>query len=464
MAQKSIAEQWAEYVLSLRLSDIPEKVVEKVKVHILDTFACAFGGFNNGTKAAVEAAEADLAGPREATVIGEGRKTSALNALLVNGAMVRFLDANDVTIGGHDSEIIPGAMAVAERQGATGADLIVATVAGYELAARFRLGAAAAGNAVNNNELEARGFNSDLRAGYVMPAVFGRLLGLDRAQIANAIGTSGSRSLLLGIVDASKEQNTLAKNIRFPLGSYQALVCTFLAQAGLTGPARVIEGHMGLNETILSSKMDLGRLTDFGEEWFTMKSSIKGFSACYATHGQLQAAVNLRHRTGLDPADIESIRLVTNSRSLWHTGDPDTRRRVDNKETADHSSYYVVAIALLFGTVAPEHYRKELYTDQRVTDLMDKISIEADDATYKASYPGSRIEIQTRDARYAEEALYPRGHYLNPMTEQEVERKFASMAAEYLSQDRQQQVIAAVWNLEDASDLSELTRSLAADR
>lgn len=446
------------------MADIPADVVSKAKLHVLDTLGCAFGGFRNGAKTAVEAAETSLGGPAEATVIGEGRKVSALTALLINGSMVRYLDANDITVGGHDSEIIPGAIAVGERQGSSGADVLTSVIAGYELAARFRLSAAAAGDAVNNSELEVRGFNNDLRAGFVMPAVFGRLLGLDSGQIANAIGTSGSRALLLGIIDASKEENTLAKNLRFPLGSYLALVCTYLAQGGLTGPAAVIEGHMGLNETILDGQMDLEILTDYGSEWYFRQTSIKGLSACYSTHGQAQAIINLRKRVSLDPDDIESIHLVTNSRSLWHTGDPATRRRVRNKETADHSSFYIAAIALLYGTVGPQHYREDLYRDARVISLMDKVTIEADDGRYKPVYPGSRVEIMLTDGtRYVEEALHPRGHYLNPMTAGDIEEKFASMADGLLSEQQRRDVIALTRELDRAADLSDLMAAVAID-
>jgi 2-methylcitrate dehydratase len=136
---------------------------------------------------------------------------------------------------------------------------------------------------------------------------------------------------------------------------------------------------------------------------------------------------------------------------------------VRNKETADHSSYYVAAIALLYGTVDPQHYREDLYRDPRVTHLMDRVTIEADDERYKPVYP-RRIEIRTTDGRqYGEEALHPRGHYRNPMTAGEVKAKFTSMADGLLSPPRQQAVIALTRGLDQAADLSELMAALAID-
>jgi 2-methylcitrate dehydratase len=460
---ETIATQWADYARSLELGDVPREVLDLAKRLTLDTFACALGALGNETQIALEAAEPELGGAPEATVIGTGRHTSALDAILLNGAMVRFLDANDISLGGHNSEVIPGALAIAEREGRSGADFLASIIIGYELAARFHLGIQAASTAVAGKELESRGFNSDLRAGFVMPAVYGRLMSLERDTIANAIGVSGSRSILLAILDAPKEQNTLAKNLRFPLTAYMALVSTYLAQRGITGPTRVIEGHMGFNETVIDGKMDLTRLVDF-TGWHLLESSIKGFSACYATHGHLQATVDLMRESGIAAEDIESIRIVTNSRSLWHTGDAATRRRVSNKETADHSSYYVTAIAILFGAVGPEHYTDELYADPRVHDLMDRVTIEADDERYKAVYPGSRVEVTTKDGVvHVQEALHPRGHYLNPMTDAEVEAKFRAMAAPHLSPRQQDRVIAAVRGIDSAPDVSELTAALVAD-
>jgi 2-methylcitrate dehydratase len=453
---KSVTEQWAQYALSLKMEEIPKEVVHQAKRLCLDTLACAVGGYDSEVVRVLHrVAESDLKGPQEATVIGSGTRTTALNAILLNGAMVRFLDANDVSAGGHDSEIIPAALAVGEREGVSGKELLVSSIIGYEIAGRFFAAIQGRNPEGGYYILEKHGWNADLRAGFIMPPVLGRLLGLNSEQITNAIGIAGSRSFLLGIMDAAEEENTLAKNIRFPFTAHMALISTYMAGKGMTGPRRVIEGKAGFKQSFYCD-LDLKKICAFDDGWMIMKAGTKAFCCCYSTHGHLRATVDLVKEIDLKPEQVEAIKIVTNPRSKWHTGNPDTRRRVHNKETADHSSYYVTAIAILEREVGPEHYTPALYQDPRVLDIMDRVTIEADDR-YTAIYPGSRVEIRTKDGRlYTKEVEHPRGHYLNPMDDSEIEAKFHQMARRYMDEGQRGEIIAAVYEMDRLDNVSKL--------
>lgn len=459
----AIAEQWADYALSLKFQDIPPEVVRQAKRLFLDTLACAYGGYDSDAVRVLQQAVAtDLKGPPESTIIGTGARTTALNAILLNGAMVRFLDANDVSTGGHDSEIIPAALAVGERQKASGKELLTSIIIGYELAARFFQAIEPGGPFIGTMKLEKHGWKVETRVGFIMPPVFGRLLGLNADQIANAIGIAGTRTFLLGIMDSSEEQNTLAKNIRFPFTAHMALNSTYLAGRGLTGPKRVFEGHMGLKQ-VFYKDLNLDMLTR-QDKWMIMLAGTKAFCACYSTHGHLRATVDLAREIDLKPEQVESIHIVTNPRSLWHTGNPETRRRVNNKETADHSSYYVTALAIIKREVAPEHYTPALYNDPTVLDLMDRVAIEADDS-YTAIYPGALVEIKTKDGKlHSKKVEHPRGHYLNPMDESDIEDKFHQMARRYLDEGRRKEIIAAVWAIDSLDDVGKLIKLLKFQR
>ena len=457
---KSVAEQWAQYALSLKLEEIPKEVVHQAKRLYLDTLACAVGGYDSEVVSVLHrVAESDLSGPQEATIIGSGMRTTALNAVLLNGAMVRFLDANDISAGGHDSEIIPAALAVGERERASGKEVLLSSIIGYELAGHFFAAIQGSGSMGGMFKLEKQGWNADLRAGFIMPPVFGRLLGLNAEQIANAIGIAGSRSFLLGIMDAAEEENTLAKNIRFPFTAHMALLSTYMAGKGLTGPRRVFEGDMGFKKSFCSD-LELEKMVAFDDDWMIMRAGTKAFCCCYSTHGHLRATVDLAKEVDLKPEQVEAIKIITNPRSKWHTGNPDTRRRVYNKETADHSSYYVTAIAILEREVGPEHYTPALYQDPRVLDIMDRITIEADDS-YTAIYPGSRVEVRTKDGNlYTKDVKHPRGHYLNPMDDSEIEGKFHQMARRYMDEDQRREIIAAVYEIDRLDDVGKLLELL----
>ncbi len=187
----SVAHQYARYALGLRFEALPAAVVHQAKRCLLDALGCAIGAFDAPGRAPMEAAAKALGGREEATVFGSGLRTSVANASLVNSFLVRFLDYNDMGGGGHNSDGIPSLLAVAERERASGQDLIVAMVASYELGARFRdalsassasdeatASAASTPHPTSSFSLEEAGWGSDLRGGLNHPPALGRLLGL----------------------------------------------------------------------------------------------------------------------------------------------------------------------------------------------------------------------------------------------------------------------------------------------
>src|SRR5690348_15120291 len=141
----SVSRQLARWALSLGYESLPADVQHEAKRALVDTIGCAIGGFGCDAHRIAERTLRELGATSDATVIGTGERTSCLNAAVLNGIMVRYLDYNDVYVvpigkmiaGGHLSEVIPGALAVAERQHASGRELLASVVAGYELSARI---------------------------------------------------------------------------------------------------------------------------------------------------------------------------------------------------------------------------------------------------------------------------------------------------------------------------------------
>jgi 2-methylcitrate dehydratase len=135
-------EHLACWVLAPRAQDIPDAAVEQAKLLMLDTIGCGYAALDEESACAVLATLADLGGAPHCSVIGAAPKTSAPNAVLVNGALIRILDLNDYVnnrkgeIGGHPSDNIPVALAAGEMCGASGHELIAAIVLGYEIFGR----------------------------------------------------------------------------------------------------------------------------------------------------------------------------------------------------------------------------------------------------------------------------------------------------------------------------------------
>ena len=289
----------------------------------------------------------------EATVLGTGERTSALNAILANGAMVRFLDLNDVQSSasrpgprhGHNSEIYPVLLALGEREGASGRDLLMAAWLSYEISTRFT-------ESIPGRSLEFRGWNLDTRASFVVPLIAGRLLGLNADQIANAVGIALSRGLVLEVMDHPSEVNSMAKNLRYPLTAHLGVTAAYLARNGLTGPARALEGGDGFIERVLDGEYDLDHLLDPARQGQILHAGMKRFAACFATHGHLNATLDLVTEHDLKPEQVTAVRIKTTTRGARHTGDP-SRKHPQNKETADHSTYYVQAALITDRALGP---------------------------------------------------------------------------------------------------------------
>ena len=455
----TVARELARYAASMTFGDIPADVVHQTKRVMLDTLGCAIGGYASEANRAIEALIRDLNHPGEATVFGSGMRTSCLNAAFANGAMVRYLDYNDTAFilqgetyrtGYHPSEIIPPVLAVAERQRLSGREVITAIVMGYDLSLAFLEGVTGPG-------MEKRGWNGDTRGAYLMPLVAGKLLGLSETQMENAVGIAGSCHAVLGILDTPAEEYTMTKNIRFPTMSHAGIWAALLAQRGFTGPTSIIEGHDGFVRAIMGGEYDVGKLANLKGKFAIRQTCIKSIIADFSCHGHLTATLNLAREHRLKPENVASIRITTSKRCAEHTGDP-VKKYPKNKETADHSSYYLTAIAIIDGEIGPAQFTPEKYQDPRVIDLIGKVTLVGDPTLDKAR-PAGISEITMKDGkRYQTRVDHPRGHARNPMTDNEIIQKFKSMASQYMNGERMEQVIDAVFTLDKLDDVGKLNR------
>jgi 2-methylcitrate dehydratase len=428
----AVARRIAEYATRLNYESLPPEVVKQVKRTVLDLLGCAIGGYQSETSRIVLQFIEEIGGTPESTVIGSGLRTSCLNAVLANGAMARYLDFNDTHLvpigdkiqGGHPCELIPTVLALGERQHSPGREVITSIVLGYEVNARFCEGL--------EIPLENLGWNSDARGPYLMPVVAGKVLGLNAEQMTNAIGISGSHNMVLRILDAPGEASTMTKNLRFPRTAYGGVMAALLAQKGFTGPVRVIEGNRGFIQAVMGGAYDANKLNQGGEHFKIMDVQFKSIISESTMQGHLTATLSLITEHDIRPEDVAQIRIWAGARDVEHTGD-DAKRYPKNKESADHSSYYCTGRIVLDRMLGPGQYTPEKLQDPRVRELSDKIIFQADHDLDQYGDAGIS-EITTKQGNiYKRRVDYPKGHPRNPMTDEELERKFCAMASEYMT-------------------------------
>ena len=456
-----LARELAKYAMALTYQDLPPDVVHQTKRVLLDTLGCAIGASDSEASRAIEEFIKESGHPGEATVFGSGLKTSSLNATLANGARVRYLDYNDTAFilqgetyrtGYHPSEVIPPILALGERQHLSGREMIAAIVAGYDLSLCFL-------EAVTGPGMEKKGWNGDTRGAYIMPVIAGKILGLTEDQIENAVGISGSCHAVLGILDTPAEEYTMTKNIRFPTMSYAGILAAMLARKGFTGPTTIIEGHDGFAKAILQGDYDLSKVVPKKGKFAIRETCIKSIIADFSSHGHLTATLTLAREHAVNPEDIVEIRITTSKRCAEHTGDP-VKKYPKNKETADHSSYYLTAIAVIDRQIGPGQFTPEKYHDRTVRELIDKVILTGDPSLDKMR-PAGISEIVTKQGKtYRCRVDYPRGHARNPMTDEEIIDKFKSMAVNYMKEDQMKRVIDTVFSLDEVEDIGKLNQMM----
>jgi len=459
----TIAEQLAREAKDFTFRALPPAVIQQVKRSVLDAVGIGFGGYLSEPSRIIQSLTREMNGPAESTVFGSGLKTSCLYATLANGLMVRHLDymdrcllTKDASVHvGHHCESIPAILAVGERQHSNGQEVITAVVVAYELLNKL---ADSVGG--DRGILPRRGWASETKTPSIMALVVGKLLGLNEEQMANALAVAACFGIELGILISPQEELTMARNLKYPYGAYHGILGALLAQKGFKGPLNVFEGHHGLAEVVTGGEMDLERLRQPRKDWTILNTWIKNLAAGGSMHGFLEATLTLVKDHDIRPEDVAEVKIVTTSHAHRRTANPATRRYPKTKYTADHSTYYTTAMAILDRAIGPEQFSEEKLRDPRVHELVDRIFVEPSAGLEDLISPGLVEITTTKGEKYKREVLRPKGHPMNPMTDADVENKFRSMAGKLLDEQQMRQIIDTVYNLEKLDDIGELVKLL----
>ena len=446
-----VKDRLAELVHSIRYQDLPPEVVQATKRVILDTLACAAGALRSEPAAIVRGVAHQLGGNPEATLIGGG-KTSCVLATLVNGTLMRYLDNNDYYFGldsGHPSGNLAPALAVAEKAGRSGADVIAALVAAYEIQIRLC-------DCVSAPGISARGWHTGTHTQFSSAALAGRLLSDDPAVTAHALAIAGSHNNMLAqsqrghipLMKATAEA-TIAK------GGVEAAL---LAAGGLTGPDEVFEGVAGW-AAMVAGTVDFEALTaPMSGRYRLLDTCLKPYAAVAGAMAPIRAAIDLAKQEKLRTADIASVTIKLHAHAVKKATDP-RKNYPRDKETADHSYHYCIAAALLDGACGPAQFENARIAAQDIRDVIAVTSLEVD-ADLTALYPassGGGVVVRLRDGRELQRIYpYPPGHPKNQMTDADVERKLFELTDGVIARARAQQIIEAVGRFERCASIGDV--------
>jgi len=456
--KETITAKMSRWAAGLTYQQLSQEAVYQAKRFLLDSIGCALGGYQqHDVKIALEVLD-EIAGRGPATVIGTGKHIDAVSAALANALMIRCMDYNDIywkQDPSHPSDIFPAALACCERAKSDGRELIVGLVLGHEFEMRF-CEAAFPG-------IRERGWHHATLTAFVSPIVAGRALHLGWEQIQHAVGISASRQATLGAVTAGKL--TMMKNTVDPMATQSGVLAALMAEKGYTGPEHVVDGKEGLTHCFGPS-WKLNLLTDgLGESWRIKQCGMKAFPTEALTHTPISAVLDIVKSNDLKPEQVEKVQIRSLARAADILSDP-SKYDPQSKETADHSLPYVIAAALAERQVTPVQFELKKIMDPTIRAQLRKVEVVADPEIEKV-FPALQrviVNLTTVDGQtFTKQLDYPKGDPRNPLTDAEVEEKFAALAEGVLSDGAQKKLKNAIWNLEKAGSVSKLMALMKAD-
>jgi 2-methylcitrate dehydratase len=192
---------------------------------------------------------------------------------------------------------------------------------------------------------------------------------------------------------------------------------------------------------------------------------MKAFPTEALTHTPISAVLDLVKSNDLHPEQVERIQIRSLARAADILSDP-SKYDPHTKETADHSLPYVIAAALVDRQVTPVQFTMEKIMNPKIREQLKKVEVVADPEIEKV-FPALQrviVQITTSDgSAYSKQLDYPKGDPRNPLTDSEVEEKFAALAEGVLSSGAQKKLKDAIWGLEKVGSVQKLMGLMKAD-
>ncbi len=386
-----------------------ELVLRQARLLVLDTLGCALVGAGSDTAKSTISVADELGGNPECTIIGMPGKTSITNAVLANGVLVRAHDLNDVTfvekdgklsVGGHCSDNIPVALAVAERSGSAGRDMLEAVAMGYQLFGRLR----------DLMRFSSTWDNTSI-SGLVAAAMAGRLMGFDAVRQGHAIALAATRCATPKVVRWGAI--SAAKNLANALVAQSGVQAALLAAKGLTGPFEVLD-HVGGIPAIFDPALGFDRLWAPVGTPLIMTANMKSFPCIGTAQTLIVAALEAHKKLGDRIGDIERIEVIMADLPMVRNQQGErTRRYPQTHEEADHSFTFLPCVALSDGELTLRQYENERWMQPEICRLIEMVDLQTS-ADLNVRAPGSmpcRLRLVLRNGEEIVcECLYPPGH------------------------------------------------------
>ena len=439
-----ITEALANHVCDFSFSDLPSKVVDLAKIHLLDTIGCGIAGTQTEEGEKIISAIKDFDGNKEITIWGTTVKTNAPFAALINGTTSHSLELDDFGASIHPgATIIPASMAVAEKYGCSGRELITAIALGYDVAIRISHGAYC------GVQTDFGWHPTGTCGSFGAAASVGKLLGLNKKELNWALGLAGTYT---GGVWAFLADGAMSKRFHAGMAAMNGVIAGHLAKKGFTGPTQILEADFGgFYKTYMRDKYNLEEvIRKLGEDHKIMETGLKLYGCCRGVHGALDGILEMKKKFNLNYENIESITVRVNEHIKRITG----KKRIETLLDAQMSLPYGVALAIVKGEVSLYKYSPNDLSNKKIQNLIKKIEMVVDS---KLRGQSAILRVKTKDNKtYEHEIITPKGDPSNPLSWDDICKKFEALTKFILGDQKTSNVFDLIKNIESVNNVSEL--------
>ncbi len=443
---KYVVERFADYAIGSRAAPIPAEALQHAKRAVIDWYAALLPGAVVAPATLLEKALAeDL--DRGNARLALGRKASTRVAALINGTAAHTVEVDDIFKFGiyhPGAPTISAALPVAQAAGASGEALLRAVIVGYEISTRI-------GKAMGRAHYK-YWHNTGTIGCFGAAAAAAELYGLDAKRFAHALATTATFAAAL---QQAFRMDSMSKPLHAGHAAEAGVLAAAGAREGITGSLDVIEGEAGFGRAMSDGPDWDVALATLGREFHITQMTFKNHACCGHTFAAIDGAQEAQRRLGVKAADIARVEVGSYRAAKEVSGYENPRTAAE----ARFSLKYVVATALVHGSVRLAAFEPARMEDSATRALMEKIEVRIDPAL-DAAFPGqraARVAVETTDGR-REEFLQParKGDPELPLTDRDLEDKFLELAAPVLGESAAKALVAKLWRLEKIAHVAEL--------
>lgn len=481
-SKTSTTQQLADFAATTCYEDLPAKVVHDAKRVILDTLACGVGGYWQKKSKIVIDVMRDLGGSPEATLLVTGDKISCANAAYANAEMANALDFDEtfMNLAHFANVMLANALAVGERVGATGKDLLAAFAVGFDVTARLALAIpqVAINGDLPNQSLAWSDTSGECYIGLGGAVTAAGILGLDGYKMAEVMGIAGVATPVPSVKKLVTEPElTMLKYAPIGFFAQTGVMAALLGEKGYVGGRAVLDGEYGFWRYSGGLHCDWDLLVeDLGKKWWISEDSFKLYPACRFLAGVIDLFYQIKDEQGLMPEKIDSVICRLHSVALTEVM---AHPSLDPKSTDENLQFnlpYLIAMAALGIPPGPAWFSPERIENPRLKPMMRKVKIEKQteglDEMMRTVMEGRpkvwkkahcSITVMAGGQRFDAKTEYCKGDPWLPETrvsDSWIEDKFRICCDQLFNSESIEKAIEMVWRLEDVEDVSRLTALL----